>query len=119
MSWYVVGGGFNEWLCEGGPVTGQGCFCKFDDDEHWDQSVISSLALMHYMDYHCCFGDGAEYSPASVMVCGIDETVAHTHYLNSSEWDNRSLCGLFYLFLGSLSCPTSSDSSYYVLGSPA
>ena len=52
MSWYVVGGGFNHWLCEGGPVTGQGCFCKFDDDQHWDTQVISSLALMHYMDYH-------------------------------------------------------------------
>lgn len=52
MSWYVVGGGFNHWLCEGGPVTGQGCFCKFDDNEHWDKSVISSLALMHYTDYH-------------------------------------------------------------------
>lgn len=53
-----------------------------------------------------------------MAVCGIDEDVAHTHHLDATLFHNPRLCGLFYLYLGTLATPIETYYDYQVLSSP-
>lgn len=71
-----------------------------------------------FLDYHCAFADGSAYSPAHLMVSGVDELVEHTHYLDAAKYDNPRLSGMFYQYWGCYYYRTDTDTDYYVLGSP-
>lgn len=80
--------------------------------------IVLMTVLVVLTFYHCAWGNGLSYQGHPIIVLGIDESIAHTHYLDAAIFEHPSNCGLFYQYWGSGGFPLEGNTQYLVIGSP-